>query len=64
MTKDNEIGIVDRLNLIHDKMSFITTTLFSISCEDTQFSSDSMTGFSWILYEIQEEIKEVKKLIG
>ncbi len=63
MTEENKINANDKINIIYDKVTFITTMIMYINFDKYHFSEDDMAGFRTILSDLQEEVKEVKKLM-
>ena len=54
----------DKLNIIDDKIGFLTNMVLYINLQNYQFDENDLTGFGLILSDLQEEVKEVKKLLG
>ena len=54
----------DKLNIIDDKIGFLTNMVLYINLDNYQFDENDLTGFGLILSDLQEEVKEVKKLLG
>ena len=63
MTTEDKLNASDKLNIVYDKISFITSMLMYMNLESYTFDANDMSGFGMILIELQEEVAEIKKLI-
>ena len=64
MNENNINNASDKLNIIDDKIGFLTNMVLYINLDNYQFDENDLTGFGLILSDLQEEVKEVKKLLG
>ena len=63
MNKKNILNATDKLKIIDVKMGFISRVVMYIDIEDYQFNEDDRVGFGMILSDVQDEIKEIRKLL-
>ena len=63
MTTEDKLNANDKLNIIYNKISFISRMVMYMNDESYTFNSYDIWGFGIILGELQDEIKEVKDLV-
>ena len=63
MNKKELTKASDRLENIDEKLECIANTIVSIDVDSCFFDDKSMLGFYRILKDLQQEVKDVKKLL-
>ena len=63
MSESNINDATDKLNVVDDKIGFLTNMVLYINLQNYQFDENDLTGFGLILSDLQEEIKKVKELL-
>ncbi len=63
MTDENRLDASDKLNIIDNKINFLTNILFCVNTKKYSFDEKDMSGFGMILSDVQEELQEAIKLL-
>ncbi len=63
MSNENINNASDKLSVIDYKLGLISGVIMYLNPETTQFNENDFIGFGMILRDLQEEVKEIKKLL-
>ncbi len=63
MSNENINNASDKLSVIDYKLGLISGVIMYLNPETAQFNENDFIGFGMILRDLQEEVKEAKKLL-
>ncbi len=63
MSNENINNASDKLSVIDYKLGLISGVIMYLNPETAQFNENDFIGFGMILRDLQEEVKEIKKLL-
>ncbi len=63
MSNENINNASDKLSVIDYKLGLISGVIMYLNPETSQFNESDFIGFGMILRDLQEEVKEIKKLL-
>ena len=63
MTKENILSVGEKVENIDDKLECIINVIAFLDVDGFSFNAKSMSGFFMIVKDLQNEVREVKKLL-